>query len=618
MHRRVHPAEPARRGAMLVVAAVLLTVLLGVVAFGLDIGSIVLVRTQLQAAADSAAMAAAASMGLPRDEMVAVAQRHAAYHTAGGRPVTLLGADVEYGTWDATTRRFTPSDAMGNAIRVTARTDGSTGGEAALSFGGIFGHASFAQRASAVARANPRDIAFVVDLSGSMNDDTEPCWVTPEIDHIFGSEGYPHIGDELMQQVYDDFGFGPFPGLQEYIGQPTGVANSQYTYAELTKDNGPLADSGFPVQYRIRPTDNEAARKVKAYSAIIDHQIARLMPNALPSPTLANYAYWEKYIDYVCRCATLVNRGTIPPGQNRSRHISRLNNPNRSTYAGAGNVNRFRNMLGYRTYVQFMLDHGRDLKVVGNEYAPISIHSPYCPWHAESTAGGTFEFPPREQPMHAARRAMIAAIQMVKERNTTVPDHNQRDRVSIIRFDAPANGGPVVDQPLTGDYDAAMRVCTRLQAVGDLGYSTTTESGLIAAREHLAPASEGGAGRRQTNKIVVLLTDGVPNLYSSDPAEIDRHMSQNPDPDYYANGDYCLDAALMQAMQMQTDRWQLFPVGVGQGADYDFMDRAARLGGTSNDDGESPRGSGNPAEYERRLTEIFEEIITNPQVRLVQ
>jgi hypothetical protein len=44
----------------------------------------------------------------------------------------------------------------------------------------------------------------------------------------------------------------------------------------------------------------------------------------------------------------------------------------------------------------------------------------------------------------------------------------------------------------------------------------------------------------------------------------------------------------------------------------------ARLGETANDDGQSPRGSGNPAEYEQRLVEIFEEIINCPKVRLVQ
>jgi hypothetical protein len=74
----------------------------------------------------------------------------------------------------------------------------------------------------------------------------------------------------------------------------------------------------------------------------------------------------------------------------------------------------------------------------------------------------------------------------------------------------------------------------------------------------------------------------------------------------------------MQTLKMQSDNWFVFPVGVGLGTDYDFMDRMARMGGTGDDDGASPRGSGNPAEYEERLTQIFEDIITNPQVRLVQ
>jgi hypothetical protein len=44
----------------------------------------------------------------------------------------------------------------------------------------------------------------------------------------------------------------------------------------------------------------------------------------------------------------------------------------------------------------------------------------------------------------------------------------------------------------------------------------------------------------------------------------------------------------------------------------------ARTGGTAGDSGQSPRGSGNPAEYEQRLSEIFEEIINTPRFRLVQ
>lgn len=602
-------------------AAVSIVILLGMVAFGLDLGHVVLTRAQLQTAADAAAMAGAASVGLPRERMAAVAQQYAACHAAAGRPVNLLAADVEYGTWDATTRQFKPSAGMGSAIRVTARADESSGGEAALWFGRIFRRMSFAGRASAVAMAYPRDIAFVVDLSGAMNDDTEPCWATSEINRTFGSEGLPHVGTKLMQQVYDDFGFGAFPGPQEHLGQYTGISNSQTAYAEFTSDGGPLTKDGIPAQYRIGANDDEATRKVKAYSAIIDYQIARLMPNALPPPTLAHYAYWEKYIDYVCPPATVRrprDRGTIPPGRDRNRGLAGFKNPNRSRYPSVTDANHSWNMLGYRTYVQFMMDYGRDIRVTGNQYAPLSVHSPYCPWRAEATPGGTFRFPPREQPTHAVRRAMIAAIEMLKEQNARIPDYNQRDRVSIISFDRLTGGGPVIEQPLTADYDEAMRACARLQAVGDLGASRATESGLIAARDHLAPKSESGAGRRRSSKVVILVTAGLPNLCSSTRGAIGRHIREDPNPDFYTGGAYVFDAPLMQAVQMRAGRWQLFPVGVGLGADPGFMDRMARLGGSAVDDGQSFRGPRNPAEYEPRLTEIFGQIIANPQVRLVQ
>ena len=59
-------------------------------------------------------------------------------------------------------------------------------------------------------------------------------------------------------------------------------------------------------------------------------------------------------------------------------------------------------------------------------------------------------------------------------------------------------------------------------------------------------------------------------------------------------------------------------MGVGLGCDYGFMDRMARMGGTADSNGQSPRGSGNPADYEQKLTDIFSKIITNPQIRLVE
>jgi hypothetical protein len=679
-----------------------------------------LVRTQLQAAADSAAMAGAANLGKSYNDIFDLADRFAGYHIAGRKNVELNTSDVEIGIWDSKTRTFTPSGSMGNAVRVKARRDATAGGEVPLFFSRVFKQFSFSMSASAVAMANPRDIAFVVDLSGSMNDDTEPCWATGAINSTFAPDGYPTVGNELMEQVYDDFGYGAYPGVLSYVGEPWGVPKNYYAYANLTRDGGPLTLSSVPAKYRIRSTDNETTRKRKGYSAIIDFQIASVMPNVQPAPnSTTQYAYWEKYLDYIMYPVKIkpppppkppkpkppkpkppsppkppappkpppppkptigrfspgfnapwyaawqadprhrltavpttlsgnielamvpggygnfllpqlllgglpkgtppVNRGWLPPRQDGDR-IHRFNNPNKSTFPSVSyRVPRaFRNKIGYQTYVQFMMDHGRDLRPVRRQYVPLSKHSNDCPWHNEDTAGGTFSFPPRSQPLHAARRALIAAIQVVKERNVGIVDPVQRDWVSIVAFDTLKGGGPVIEQPLTSDYDAAMLACTSLQAVGDKGMTTATEAGMILAKTHIDRPTFGGQGRQSTNKVVVLLTDGVPNAYLSNPSEIADFIRDNPSPDFYDDGRYWCDAPLMQSKEMQERNWFVFPVGIGLGTDYDFMDRMSRMGGTANNDGESPRGSGNPAEYERRLAEIFEQIITSPQVHLVQ
>jgi hypothetical protein len=209
-------------------------------------------------------------------------------------------------------------------------------------------------------------------------------------------------------------------------------------------------------------------------------------------------------------------------------------------------------------------------------------------------------------------------MQVLKERNAGISDPDQRDWVSIVAFDSLIGGGPVLEQPLTGDYDAAMEACTRLQAVADDCASTATEAGMLMAREHIRSRDAGGQGRRGADKVVVVLTDGVPNLYVSSKSEINGFIQENPGEDFYAGGKYPYNASLVQAAIMERNGWRTYPVGVGLGADYEFMDRLARSGGSGDEAGQSPRGSGNPAEYEQRLTEIFEQIITNPQVRLVE
>jgi Flp pilus assembly protein TadG len=607
MNRPSIQATPRRRAVILLLTVFLIVVFLALIAFAVDMGCIVLGRTQLQVAADSSALAAAASMNLPRSEMESIAKQFAAKNMVGARSVVIQSQDIEYGTWNTATRTFTPSSKLGNAIKVTARADNSTSGEIPLFFARIFSKNSASVQASAVATANPRDICFVIDLSGSMNYDTDPV-NTDGLNQTFAQQGYPTIGADLMQQVYDDFGFGTFPGNSQKFGYPLVTTPSDLT----NSSSSPLLDYKqpltlkvgtknysytVPVQYQIKTTlknkkrtvnDSQSTISQKAYSWVMDVQIhgvsgfaplPGIMPAAKPVPNSANgnnYNYWISYI--------------------------------------ADNSTD----LGYRSYTHFMMFNGRDIKPGGNMYTPLSHYSPDCPRHNESTPGGLFDFPPREQPTHAARRSTIAALQVIKQRNESISDMNQRDWVSIVTFDKLENGSPILVLPLTGDYDAAMNACTTLQACSH-HISTATETGLIAARDHIKPKQEGGQGRLATNKIVVLLTDGQPNLYVSSNSSISTYRNQNPSSNFYGGSSkYPHDAALMQSALIQGDRWFLYPVGIGLETDYGFMDRMARMGGTANSDGQSPRGSGNPAEYEQRLTDIFEKIITSPKLRLVQ
>ncbi len=711
------PAEPSRRGIILVLAAVCMIMVFAFVAFTIDVGYMANVKSELQLTADAAATGSVIEIPNGVNRVQTIAKQIALLNPAGGSPVPLSNSQIELGKYDLGTKAFVPDDTNANAVRVTATIFNRP-----TFIAGLIGQNDFDSRTQAVAILKPRDIVFVVDLSGSMNDDTEPCWATSVIDDQFGATGAGPAGSDLMVKLYSDLGFGSFPGAYEYLGEPLGVEGNVYAYAEMTKDDGALTDASLPLEYRIFNDDDELTRKQKAYSWIIDNQLARLMPNARPTPSSASsYAYYEKYLDYVINSTTVgfdppppptsepaptpspspaptpsptpsppppppapkppsglvvptqddwkssrqqrprvaspammvssttataiaatvvaqtepgiprqgsTDRVWLPPSQDGDR-ITDFNNPNHYTFPSATNapVAAWRNHVGYVTYVQFMQDWGRDRSPEEENSTnadpsldgktQLSTRSPYCRYHSESTPGGNFNFPPAEQPMHAVRRSLIAAISVVKRLNTGItPGYG--DRVSIVTFDASDDfHTPQLVLPLSGDYQAAMSACTTLQPVSDIGTTTATEIGMRLAREHLKNASEGGQGRKFADKVMILLSDGVPNAWESTSLSVDAYISGSSNPDFYGSDYIWYNAPLMQADIFRGDKGQLFGVGMGLGADYDFMDRIARTSGTD-DSGVSPRGSANPAEYEKTLTKIFEEIIKTPGSRLVQ
>jgi hypothetical protein len=156
----------SRNGATLALAAGLVLVIAALVAFAVDLGYGRFIRTHLQTAADTAAVASAAAMNNGGERAQAVARECTPLRLTASRFIQPADTDVEFGAWDYHSRTFQTTDAIANAVRVTVR---ATAPE--LLLGRIFGRQTLHSEASAVAAANPRDIAFVVDISATMNDD---------------------------------------------------------------------------------------------------------------------------------------------------------------------------------------------------------------------------------------------------------------------------------------------------------------------------------------------------------------------------------------------------------------------------------------------------------------
>ena len=142
----------------------------------------------------------------------------------------------------------------------------------------------------------------------------------------------------------------------------------------------------------------------------------------------------------------------------------------------------------------------------------------------------------------------------------------------------------------------------------------------------LAYSHMQSSGRQFTDKVIIVLTDGFPNLAKSSFGTIDAYVSSVTGPDagqFYTsdpltwqNSRYWFNGPLMQARQMRADKYDVFAVGLGFGADGNFLNRLATLGGTAGI-GQGLQAGGDPTQYENNLSQIFKDIIFTPTVRLV-
>ena len=170
-----------RRAVIAVQVAVAGTAIIGFASLAIDVSAMYNAKGEMQRAADSAAMAAAAAMAdHTQDEAFAAAQQYVQANTVLGRSLTVTEADVTFGKavmndnggYDFISQGVS-ANAI-NAVRVVVRhTEESPNHALPLYFAGIFGKDNTELTAEAIAMLVPRDIAIVADLSASHNDDSE-------------------------------------------------------------------------------------------------------------------------------------------------------------------------------------------------------------------------------------------------------------------------------------------------------------------------------------------------------------------------------------------------------------------------------------------------------------
>lgn len=183
-HRRCHAQD--RKGAMLPLIAVAIVLLFVAAVFAIDLARIHVTRSELRTATDAAARAAVEALGRTGSQSEAI---DAALRVAKENKVASVGLDLDpdkivFGAAqqnaDGSFTFSSVADLQGsgnggqpiiaNSVRVLGeRVNGSPNGPVTMMFGGMFGQSTFQPIQSATATRLDRDIALVLDKSGSMS-----------------------------------------------------------------------------------------------------------------------------------------------------------------------------------------------------------------------------------------------------------------------------------------------------------------------------------------------------------------------------------------------------------------------------------------------------------------
>ena len=541
----------SRPGAVIVLVAALLVAFIGFTALAVDVGYMYNARAELQNAADSAAMAAAAflSSGAPLDAEEGVRAKAYKYalanKAAGENSIIDSETDVVLGrAWmdgDTGKYNFIESVYPWDAVKVTVRrTSDSATGPVSLFFASVFGKATADVSASATAMLVPRDIAMTVDLSGSMNDDSE-------------LKSYRDTKINLTE-VWRD--------MAEGDDGPTWGNMVHWGIEEIDPDTySPQDDNGLTYMrygsyWSSLDVNNDG---INDFNQLPSDYTWR-EKNALKSGSYDSYRSNDYYADRVAVMLRIADWNDndndrridsdevsyIPYPYSQGSWRDWIKNYVRSSYTQMYSANSaFRYRFGLKTFINYLLEN-RESKAE----TPILSQAP-C------------------QPLEAVKDGVKICLEVLDELDSN-------DQMSLEIYATAPNH----ENDLTEDYHDVAEALDNMQA-GHYDSYTCIGGGLKIAIDEL----EGARSRGYAKKVIILMTDGRAN--------IDKWGNYNE------SGAKAY--ALEQAERAAELGFRIYTVSVGINADRALMQQIASIGRA-----EEFYASGiDPSEYSAQLMEIF-------------
>ncbi len=563
-----------RKGAILVLAAILMVVMLAMLALSIDTGYMYTMQTQLDRSVDAAALAGAAGLVEGTSQANQSVIEYLVRNPVG-KPASILtnnelvqltaeflnehsnDYEIAWGEWNADTGQFVETGALPSAISVSM-----TYPNLPFFFGRALGQNDFTVSAHAIAMYQPRDIMVVLDFSGSMNDDSEfkkistfgKTAIMDGLQVMYGELGSPVYGDMVFEPAYAKIqGVKPatedLPQIEvEYRYNKIKVTStkllnnvivkysdgSKSSYYGLSANSGEFGN-GKVIYYAWVKSGPNGSDPASTYGEYFDLDSGSIRSKIKTAMGLDGVSYpyasgsWENYIDY-CR----------------------YDSHNRN----AG----FRYMFGYASLINYWLER----KPCNYQTADL--------WKASA------------QPVTAVKDAVDVFMDYVTEVDTN-------DRVGLAIYDAP-DGNGILETGLTHDFNLVVNL-TRHRQAGHYHRYTNIGAGIQTARVELEQHGRTGAF-----KMIVLMTDGRANWHNGR---------------YDTSGAYAMvtsESEIAAGLNIP-----IVAISLGAGADTTLMQSVADI--TDSRHFNIPGGQAIDA-YRDGLFEVFRAIADSRPLKLVQ